>query len=109
MDDVILNIALPYVVGVIYTALGVPLALGRVAPNGWYGVRIPKTMENQDVWYSVNRTCGRAMIACGGLSLVIAFLLHVVWGTESAAMLMVPIVVQILLIVVSIVVTLRST
>lgn len=109
MDSTTMLYFLPYGVGVIYTALGVPLALGRIAPNDWYGVRIPKTMANRDVWYSMNRTCGRSMIVCGVLSLIIAFLLHMFWGAESAVKLLIPNMVHVLLIVVSIVVTLRNS
>lgn len=100
---------LPYIVGVIYIVLGVPLALGRVAPNDLYGVRIPKTMEDSDIWYSMNRTCGRAMVVCGALSLLASLLLHLFWGTDSATKLITPTVVQVFLILVSIIVTLRSS
>ncbi len=58
------------VAGVLLIALGIPLALGRVGPNPWYGFRLPATLKHRDIWYAVNAQAGRDLIATGVLLLV---------------------------------------
>ena len=36
--------------GVLLTVLVVPMTLGKIPPNGLYGFRVKKTMENPDIW-----------------------------------------------------------
>ncbi len=43
-------------------ALAWPLARGAVGPNRWYGVRLPQTLADPDLWYPVNRFFGRRMV-----------------------------------------------
>ncbi|HEX5431511.1 MAG TPA: SdpI family protein [Bryobacteraceae bacterium] len=41
----------------------IPMALGMVPPNGFYGFRTEKTLSSPKVWYPANRACGWFMIA----------------------------------------------
>ncbi len=41
----------------------VPLLLGRVKPNGFYGVRIPQAFESDEAWYRINRYGARQLVA----------------------------------------------
>ncbi len=59
-------------IGVVLIVLGVPLAIGRVAPNSVYGYRTAKTLGNAAVWYPANRYCGRAMVYAGVATVVLA-------------------------------------
>ncbi len=66
-----LLIALPVVV----IAFSIPLILGRVKRNLWYGIRTPGTMSGSEAnWYAVNRTGGVALCAgsVASLALVVA-------------------------------------
>ncbi|HOB73487.1 MAG TPA: SdpI family protein [Phycisphaerae bacterium] len=36
-------------------ALMVPLLLGRIPPNGWYGFRTPAAFRSTHNWYRINR------------------------------------------------------
>ena len=65
MDDNTYAALLFSVVGIIYIGLGIPLLLGRIPPNGWYGCRTKKTLSSEEVWYPVNRITGRYMIISG--------------------------------------------
>jgi len=64
--------------GLLLSALALPLILGRIAPNGLYGFRVRRTMENPELWYPVNRYSGTCLFVDGllivaasiGLSLV---------------------------------------
>jgi len=57
--------------GALSIVIAVPLIQGRVRPNPWYGVRVRKTLENQDTWYAVNAYFGRRF-AVFGLCVAIA-------------------------------------
>jgi len=53
--------------------LSLPLMLGRIGPNLWYGVRTRKTLASKEIWYRANRV--------GGLYLTVATLIALaVWG-----------------------------
>jgi hypothetical protein len=45
--------------------LAVPRILGKIPPNGWYGFRVKKTMENPEIWYPVNVYSGKWLLAIG--------------------------------------------
>lgn len=51
--------------GSLYVALAVPLIQGRIKPNGWYGVRVPKTLNDSQIWYAVNAYFGRRFAVVG--------------------------------------------
>jgi uncharacterized membrane protein len=36
-----------------------------VAPNSWYGFRVPKTLGDPTVWYEANAYAGRSLLAAG--------------------------------------------
>lgn len=55
-------------VGLLFIALGVPLARRRVPPNAWYGFRVARTMRNRDVWYASNAYGGWLMAWLGALT-----------------------------------------
>ncbi|HET9328871.1 MAG TPA: SdpI family protein [Candidatus Eisenbacteria bacterium] len=64
--------------GALMVALAIPLILRRVRPNAIYGLRVPATFADEEVWYEANAWCGRDMVVLGSalviLPLVIAFL-----------------------------------
>ena len=59
--------------------LGVPLMLGKVKRNRWYGFRTPTTLSSDDIWYPANKSMGWAMFWNGLIMalLVCAALLEV--------------------------------
>lgn len=57
-------------VGILYIGLGIPLVLGQVKPNSWYGCRTRKTLSDERIWYAVNRVTGRDMIGAGVFVLI---------------------------------------
>lgn len=61
------------IVGIIYIGLGIPLLLGRIPPNSWYGCRTEKTLSSDEIWYPVNRVTGRYMIVSGAAVILSAF------------------------------------
>jgi hypothetical protein len=66
-------------------ALSIPLLQGRVAPNGWYGVRTRKTLSDERIWYAANRGGGRLLLKGGIVLLVGAVGLALVLDIASEA------------------------
>jgi hypothetical protein len=57
--------------GLLLSALSIPLILRHIPPNGLYGFRVKATLENPDLWYTVNVYSGWRLLAAG-LSTVVA-------------------------------------
>jgi SdpI/YhfL family protein len=55
--------------------VAIPLALRRVPPNRWYGLRIPATFADRDVWYTANARMGRELAWLGAVLLAVALVL----------------------------------
>jgi hypothetical protein len=53
------------VIGFLLAALSLPLALGLVPRNRFYGFRVPATLRDDRVWQVTNRRMGWEMIALG--------------------------------------------
>jgi uncharacterized membrane protein len=51
--------------GLLIAGLSLPLILGRVPPNRWYGFRTPRTLSDASVWYPANAYSGRWLLGCG--------------------------------------------
>jgi hypothetical protein len=73
MNDVLVLIVLMAGASLLVIALAVPMIRGRVGPNGYYGFRIPLTLENPEVWYPVNHYAGWLLLGYG-LALLLAAL-----------------------------------
>ncbi len=62
-------------IGILFVALGIPLARGKVKPNAMYGLRVGETMADERVWYEANRVSGRELVRFGALLILLAVLL----------------------------------
>lgn len=51
--------------GVLLAGLALPLILGRVPPNHWYGFRTSRTLSIAFLWYAANRYAGWRLLAAG--------------------------------------------
>jgi uncharacterized membrane protein len=60
------------VVGGLLMLAGAPLALEKVAPNRWYGLRTRKTLSSASVWYPINRVLGYDLLAAGAVVAAVA-------------------------------------
>jgi hypothetical protein len=67
-------------VSLLLIGLSVPMIRERVRPNPWYGLRIPITLNDPEVWYPANRYAGWLLLVYGLVQLVLsaglALLLH---------------------------------
>jgi uncharacterized membrane protein len=53
---------------VLLIILAIPLWNERIGPNGLYGFRVKKTMENERIWYAVNKYFAPWLAATGLLT-----------------------------------------
>lgn len=51
--------------GALMCVITIPLIRGKVGRNGLYGVRTPKTLASDEVWYPANRYGGRQLMGAG--------------------------------------------
>ncbi len=63
MDPKLVLVA--YVLPGMAIVFGIPMALGLIPPNRFYGYRTRKTLSSVDVWYRANRFSGWALAIAG--------------------------------------------
>lgn len=51
--------------GLLLAGLSIPMILGKIPPNGLYGFRVKKTMENPEIWYKANTYSGKLLLGVG--------------------------------------------
>ena len=67
-------------ISLLFIVLAVPLLKNQVAPNGVYGVRIPKSLASPENWYAINRYGAKQLVLWSAVSLfaaVIGFFLPI--------------------------------
>jgi len=64
--------------GLLLAVLSVPLILGKIGPNSWYGFRVRRTLDDPALWYPVNAFAAKTLLAVGlGTSLAAVVLYNV--------------------------------
>jgi uncharacterized membrane protein len=58
--------------------LSVPMMQRKVKPNRWYGFRVPKTLNNPDIWYDANAYCGRWLVIAGAATIIASLVFGVI-------------------------------
>jgi len=64
--------------GGLLTALSIPLILGKIGPNPWYGFRVKKTLNDPAIWYPTNAYAGKRLLVVGLAGSLIAVVLYFV-------------------------------
>ena len=54
-----------FISGIAFSALAIPLIRKKIKVNNWYGIRIPQTMDDDEVWYEVNALMGKYIFSWG--------------------------------------------
>jgi uncharacterized membrane protein len=67
------------IVGLLFIGLSIPLLLGRVPPNHFYGCRTARTLSDPKIWDEANRASGKDFLISGVLILA-ASLVTLVFG-----------------------------
>ena len=61
-----------FVPSLLISFLAIPLVLGMMPPNRWYGVRTPQTLADERTWYRSNRFAGCAFLLSGAIYFAVA-------------------------------------
>src|SRR6266516_220529 len=64
--------------GLILVGLSIPLIMGKIGPNSWYGFRVERTLSDPAVWYAVNAYSAKWFLAVGIVNIVTAVILYFV-------------------------------
>lgn len=51
--------------GLLMAGLSIPLILGKIGPNPWYGFRVERTLSDPAVWYAVNAYSAKRFLVVG--------------------------------------------
>ena len=70
--------------GLLQVGIAVPLALRRVKRNYIYGVRLPKTLSNDAIWYDANEYGGRQLLWSGLASVLLTIIAYFVPELQSS-------------------------
>ena len=62
--------------------LAIPLILRRVPPNPLYGLRVPATYKDDQVWYDANAASGRDFVIFGVCMTLLTIVLQVARSEE---------------------------
>jgi uncharacterized membrane protein YbhN (UPF0104 family) len=54
-------------IGLLSILISLPLLFEKVKPNPIYGFRIRKTLENEAIWYAVNKHFAKRLLVSGAL------------------------------------------
>jgi len=54
-----------YILPGLAIVLGIPMALGLIPPNRFYGYRTRKTLSSAEAWYPANRVSGWSLAIAG--------------------------------------------
>jgi hypothetical protein len=74
----------PFVIpSFIFLAVSIPLVLGWIPKNRFYGIRTKKTLSDERIWRSVNSLGGRLIVASSLIYLSVAAL--VPYSSDSAS------------------------
>ena len=60
--------------GLLLAVLSIPLILGKIGPNPWYGFRVKKTLSDPAVWYPANAYAGKRLLIVGLIGSLFALL-----------------------------------
>ncbi len=56
-------------IGLLSIIISLPLLFEKVKPNPIYGFRIRKTLENEAIWYAVNKHFAKRLLVSGACQL----------------------------------------
>lgn len=78
--------------GLLFIGTSIPMVLGKIPPNEYYGWRTPKAFRDKETWYAINRYNGRDFIIMGSVQIVFNAAMLVVrcWNVQITCWMLVP-------------------
>lgn len=75
------------IAAVLVVVVAVPLLLGRVPMNRWYGVRVPEAFASDENWYAINRYGAKWLLVFAGALAVLGGVCFVLRPQQSGVVL----------------------
>jgi uncharacterized membrane protein len=69
--------------GIFLILISLPLLAGKIPPNLLYGFRVPKTLNNPQIWYEINRYAARWLILTGVVTSIAALAIYAIFPDMS--------------------------
>jgi hypothetical protein len=66
--------------GLLLSALAIPLIMRKIGPNPIYGFRVKQTLEDPKIWYEVNAVAGKGLFVDGLIVVIASVILAAVPG-----------------------------
>lgn len=63
--------------GLLFIGISIPLILGKIPRNHWYGFRTRKTLSNNEIWYKANKYMGKDIVILGCLMVLYNLVLFI--------------------------------
>ena len=76
-------VGLLFFVPLLIIAISIPLMLGKVPRNHWYGFRTPKTLSSDAIWYPANRIGGKYLCIAGVIELIAFAIGFAFWPAQT--------------------------
>ena len=80
MDDKHLLLVIYLIMGVLLIGLSIPLMQNKIKPNGLYGFRVAKTMDDPEIWYAVNQHYSYRLFWSGVTCVAASIMLYLIPG-----------------------------
>ena len=97
-----------YFTPAVFIVVGMPLALKLIGRNNWYGLRTPRTLQNETTWYAVNTVGGWAFVITGLVSITLIYWLFNSWQGTLTAKLLISVIVPIILMAIGLIFAFRA-
>jgi hypothetical protein len=78
MSDMLLLLIVYISAGILLALLSIPLIRRKIPPNGLYGFRVQKTMDNPELWYLVNHYSAKRLLWTSIAFLAMAVILYLI-------------------------------
>lgn len=85
MDEKLVILILYIAGGLLLALLSLPLLRDKIRPNPWYGFRVPKTLNDPEVWYPANRHIAKRQLVAGISLALTAAILYLLPGLSVDA------------------------
>src|SRR5690348_878345 len=63
------------ITGLMFMGISIPLIQRKIKPNPWYGFRVPKTLQDERIWYQANAYSGVLLFLSGTITAIAAIAL----------------------------------
>ena len=84
MDPRQSTLSMYIIFGFVLALIALPMMLRLIKPKPWYGFRVPKTMNNPEIWYEINAYSGYWFFATGLVSALMAAVMYALPGLDVA-------------------------